>query len=94
MLSLVMEPVYFSSVTVGGQCPYSAEAMRRAVVGRLKTSADTPCPALLRSVLGFEHAKRDGDACAKPCPSSVIWWKGEPGYRYVQRFTIKFFLIV
>lgn len=85
MLSLLVEPVYLSSVTVGGGCPYSERALRRALVDR---SADGDRSSedgrrrplqLMRSSLEFEYAKHHADvAHSKPCPSSVVWWRGDP----------------
>ncbi|XP_060876505.1 tRNA-specific adenosine deaminase 1 [Metopolophium dirhodum] len=84
MLSLLIEPVYLSSLTVGGGCPYSEPALRRAVIERANCPDDEyarspsiPPLRLARSALEFEYAKHRVAADCKPCPSSVVWWKDD-----------------
>jgi len=83
-LSLLIEPVYLSSLIVGGGCPYSEPALRRAVIERVNClddefarSPSIPQLRLARSFLEFEYAKHRMAADCKPCPSSVVWWKDD-----------------
>lgn len=69
-------------MTVGGGCPYSEQALRRAIIDRI--NYNTPKAAiplsLMRSTLEFEHTKHRAAAAAyKPCPASVVWWAGDNG---------------
>lgn len=82
-MSLLVEPVYFSSLIVGGSCPYSEVALRRAVIERANGFDDDdehyrPL-RLARSTLEFDHAKHRLAADCKPCPSSVVWWEDDDG---------------
>lgn len=86
LLSLLIEPVYLSSLTVGGGCPYSEPALRRAVIERANCPDDEdarspsiPPLRLARSALEFQHAKHRMAADCKPCPSSVVWWEDDSG---------------
>lgn len=69
-------------MTVGGGCPYSEEALRRAIIDRINydtTKAAIPL-SLMRSTLEFEHTKHRAAAAAyKPCPASVVLWAGDSG---------------
>lgn len=85
LLSLLIEPVYLSSLIVGGGCPFSELALRRAVIDRvtddeLGPKSDRLVLQLMRSVLEFKHAKHRLAATCKPCPSSVVWWEGDSRY--------------
>ncbi|XP_050436072.1 tRNA-specific adenosine deaminase 1 isoform X2 [Adelges cooleyi] len=75
MLSLLIDPVYLSTMVISGQCPYSHTALHRAVVGRLNTPGKT-YPSLLRSSLNFQDSKHS-NPLSKPCPSSVLWRIGD-----------------
>ncbi|XP_015370760.1 PREDICTED: tRNA-specific adenosine deaminase 1 isoform X2 [Diuraphis noxia] len=84
LLSLLIEPVYLSSLTIGGGCPYSEPALRRAIVERANCpdedrSPSIPLLRLARSALEFEYAKHRVAASCKPCPSSVVWWEDDCG---------------
>ncbi|XP_027838823.2 tRNA-specific adenosine deaminase 1 isoform X1 [Aphis gossypii] len=86
LLSLFVEPVYLSSLTIGGGCPYSESALRRAVIERANYSDDEdarspsiPPLRLARSALEFEYAKHRVAIDCKPCPSSVVWWEDDYG---------------
>lgn len=85
-MSLFVEPVYLSSLTIGGGCPYSESALRRAVIERANYSDDEdarspsiPPLRLARSALEFEYAKHRVAIDCKPCPSSVVWWEDDYG---------------
>uniref|UniRef100_A0A2S2NEH6 tRNA-specific adenosine deaminase 1 n=1 Tax=Schizaphis graminum TaxID=13262 RepID=A0A2S2NEH6_SCHGA len=86
LLSLFVEPVYLSSLTIGGGCPYSESALRRAVIERANysDSEDARSPSisplrLAHSALEFEYAKHRMPIDCKPCPSSVVWWEDNYG---------------
>ncbi|XP_050522594.1 tRNA-specific adenosine deaminase 1 isoform X2 [Daktulosphaira vitifoliae] len=72
MLSLLIEPIYLSSITISGQCPYSYNALYRAVVGRLNIPKEK-CPTLLQSSLNFQYSKHSSNLNSKACPLSIIW---------------------
>lgn len=72
MLSLLIDPIYLSSIIISGQCPYSYDALFRAVAGRLDIPKEK-CPILLQSSLNFHHSKQSSDLNSKPCPLSIIW---------------------
>ena len=85
-MSLFVEPVYLSSLTIGGGCPYSESALRRAVIERANysDSEDARSPSisplrLAHSALEFEYAKHRMPIDCKPCPSSVVWWEDNYG---------------
>ncbi|XP_025193082.1 tRNA-specific adenosine deaminase 1 isoform X2 [Melanaphis sacchari] len=86
LLSLFVEPLYLSSLTIGGGCPYSESALRRAVIERANRfdDEDTRSPSipplrLARSDLEFKYAKHRVAIDCKPCPSSVVWWEDNYG---------------
>lgn len=78
-----MEPVYLLSVTVGGGCPYSELALRRAVMDRAGDGGPLseirhPPLQLMQATWEFQHAKHRVDAAhSRPCLSSVVWWRGD-----------------
>lgn len=63
---------------MGGGCPYSEQALRRAVPDRLNhNQSKTIVPLfLMRSTVEFEYAKHCTATNSKPCSSSVVWWAG------------------
>lgn len=63
---------------MGGGCPYSEQALRRAVSDRLNYNQLKPIVPLflMRSTVEFEYAKHCAAANSKPCSSSVVWWAG------------------
>lgn len=71
-------PVRLSSVVVAG-CPYSREALLRAIHGRLPAVLRAPEPPELHySSLVFTHSKQmTSGHPVIPCASSIIWWDGE-----------------
>lgn len=80
-MSLLIEPVYLSSVIVGSGCPYSEGALQRAVRDRGsndETHLNRGVPlVLMRSTIEFEHAKHCVATTSKPCPSCVVWWAND-----------------
>ncbi|XP_069570438.1 tRNA-specific adenosine deaminase 1 [Brachyistius frenatus] len=81
----LQEALCFSSVVVGG-CPYSREAMERALVTRCCHVSDLPAgfsvrpPALLQSSLEFPFSQaqtelrhRAGQGRVSPCGAAISW---------------------
>ncbi|RZF37820.1 hypothetical protein LSTR_LSTR007182 [Laodelphax striatellus] len=68
--SLLDRPIHISSITVGGEGPYSVESMLRALVHRTGTKQK---PLLLRSSPVFESSRYILKTDCKPCASSIMW---------------------
>ncbi|XP_063756045.1 tRNA-specific adenosine deaminase 1 isoform X2 [Eleginops maclovinus] len=81
----LQEGIYFSTVVVGG-CPYSQEAMHRALVTRCSCVSDLPAgffvrpPQLLQSSLEFpfslaqaELHHQAGQGRISPCGAAISW---------------------
>ncbi|XP_067905315.1 tRNA-specific adenosine deaminase 1 isoform X2 [Heterodontus francisci] len=79
------EPVYFSSVVVG-QCPYSEEAMKRAILDRCRHITSLPKEfrvqdvMLLQSQLEFVHSRHSVQSSYDPskgrlvpCAAAISW---------------------
>ncbi|XP_067854170.1 tRNA-specific adenosine deaminase 1 isoform X2 [Heptranchias perlo] len=79
------EPVYFSSIVVG-QCPYSEEVMRRAIMDRCRHITSLPKEfrvqdvMLLQSQLEFVHSRRSAQSSYDPskgklvpCAAAISW---------------------
>ncbi|XP_026283516.1 tRNA-specific adenosine deaminase 1 [Frankliniella occidentalis] len=71
-------PIYLQSITVGGGCPFSGSALKRAVIER--ASVGKCClppgyfinkPILFQSTVPFPNRKRGNTQ--RPCPSSIVW---------------------
>lgn len=80
LMHFLEEPVYFESIIVGG-CPYSKEAMQRAIVDRSAPFNSSPpysvhSPKLLHSSLQFEHSREvlfpDSEK-GVPSPAAIGW---------------------
>lgn len=77
LLSLLLHaPIYFTTLSVGGNSPYSYDALYRAVVGRtacvpnLKPPYALSSPVFLHSTLPFSDARQPGKL---PCAESIVW---------------------
>ncbi|XP_046753036.1 tRNA-specific adenosine deaminase 1 [Diprion similis] len=68
LLSRLIPPVRIDSFCIGGQSPFSPEAMQRGICERFATGR---CPVFMQSEQSFVHRK--GANRTRPCPSSVIW---------------------
>ncbi|KAM4619189.1 tRNA-specific adenosine deaminase 1 [Polymixia lowei] len=81
----LQEALYFSAIVVGN-CPYSQEAMQRALVTRCSQVSDLPAgfsvcrPQLLQSSLEFpcsqaqtELRHRAGQGRVSPCGAAISW---------------------
>ena len=69
LLSLMIPTVRFDSIVIGGDCPYSLEAMQRGLYKRFDSKIEAP--SIMQSKLSFEHRK--GISRVRPCPSSIVW---------------------
>ncbi|XP_075557763.1 adenosine deaminase, tRNA-specific 1 isoform X3 [Dermacentor variabilis] len=80
------EPLRLSSVIVAG-CPYSEDAMKRALHERLSVSDDVPPIEFHYSTKMFCHSRlkavENNADSAVPCASSILWWLGSDKAVYV-----------
>ncbi|NXU88078.1 ADAT1 deaminase, partial [Xiphorhynchus elegans] len=85
LMHLLQYPVYLSAVIVG-KCPYSQEAMRRAIIGRCQHISSLPGGfraqevELLQSDLRFEHSREavqevqtNSRTKLVPCSAAISW---------------------
>ncbi|XP_041455694.1 tRNA-specific adenosine deaminase 1-like isoform X2 [Lytechinus variegatus] len=81
----ISEPLYLSSVTIG-KCPYSSDAMHRAIIGRVQSVSHLPpgyhqnSPTVMQSKVIFPDSKgevgrrRDpGKGKMTPAGAAIIW---------------------
>ncbi|KAK3927872.1 tRNA-specific adenosine deaminase 1 [Frankliniella fusca] len=75
---LLGTPIYLQSITIGGGCPFSESALRRAIMERAGDGKfDLPPgylihkPNLFQSTLPFPDRRKDNTQ--RPCPSSIVW---------------------
>ncbi|XP_014478098.1 PREDICTED: tRNA-specific adenosine deaminase 1 isoform X2 [Dinoponera quadriceps] len=71
-LSLLIPPIKLESITIGGDCPFSLDAMERGLYKRFNDKIDGP--KILQAKLGFTHKR--GQERLHPCPTSIIWFAG------------------
>lgn len=69
LLSLLIPKINMESITIGGDCPFSLEAMERGLYRRF--GEDIPTLKILRAKLSFTEKK--GPDRRQPCPTSIIW---------------------
>ncbi|NXS95056.1 ADAT1 deaminase, partial [Jacana jacana] len=82
LMHFLQHPVYLSAIIVG-KCPYSQEAMRRAIIERCQHISLLPDGflaqevELLQSGLPFEHSRQQVQAKSKtklvPCGAAISW---------------------
>uniref|UniRef100_A0A6I8N2D8 tRNA-specific adenosine deaminase 1 n=1 Tax=Ornithorhynchus anatinus TaxID=9258 RepID=A0A6I8N2D8_ORNAN len=85
LMHLLQDPVYLAAVVIG-KCPYSPEAVRRAVIDRCRHVSPLPDgfrvqePQILQSDLLFEHSRSavrakgtDGTGKLIPCGAAISW---------------------
>lgn len=87
LMILLKKPVYIATIVIG-QCPYSQEAMKRAIYGRFEdglNSLNLPegfsvqTPVLLQSNIAFAHSRINITKTASegsklmPTSTSIIW---------------------
>ncbi|XP_040838284.1 tRNA-specific adenosine deaminase 1 [Ochotona curzoniae] len=85
LMHFLEEPIYLSAVVIG-KCPYSQEAMERALVGRCQNVSTLPKgfavqqPNIQQSDLQFEQSRcavqaRKGDSPGRlvPCGAAISW---------------------
>ncbi|XP_011881066.1 PREDICTED: tRNA-specific adenosine deaminase 1 [Vollenhovia emeryi] len=69
LLSLIIPPIKLSSVTIGGDCPFSLDAMERGLYKRFNTKLARL--DIFQAKTAFAHKK--GQERSYPCPVSIIW---------------------
>ncbi|NXK12243.1 ADAT1 deaminase, partial [Herpetotheres cachinnans] len=85
LMHFLQHPVYLSAVVVG-KCPYSEEAMRRAIIERCQNTSFLPDGfvaqevKLLQSDLRFEHSRQaiqeaqtNSKTKVVPCSAAISW---------------------
>ena len=87
LMILMKKPVYMETIIIG-QCPYSQEAMKRAIYGRFKIKVknlnlpegfSVQTPVLVQSNIEFPHSQLSVAKTASegsklmPTPTSIIW---------------------
>lgn len=77
LLSLLLDPIYLSSIIIGNDDSlYSEEALRRAVIDRNAEIAKmNRRPSLLHSSLEFRFSRRLCGISGKPSPCGIVWTK-------------------
>nr|XP_020819198.1 tRNA-specific adenosine deaminase 1 isoform X2 [Phascolarctos cinereus] len=77
LMHFLEEPIYLAALVVG-KCPYSPEAMKRAVIGRCQHVSSLPRGfqvqelKMLQSNLLFEHSRCAVQAKRANCPGKVV----------------------
>uniref|UniRef100_F7G3V9 tRNA-specific adenosine deaminase 1 n=1 Tax=Monodelphis domestica TaxID=13616 RepID=F7G3V9_MONDO len=77
LMHFLEEPVYLAALVIG-KCPYSPEAMKRAVIDRCQHVSSLPRGfqvqelKMLQSNLLFEHSRRAVQAKRTNCPGKVV----------------------
>ncbi|EZA53394.1 tRNA-specific adenosine deaminase [Ooceraea biroi] len=69
LLSLLIPPIKLESITIGGDCPFSLDAMERGLYKRFNSETDKP--NIFQAKIAFVHKK--GEERSHPCPASIIW---------------------
>ncbi|KAF4519373.1 hypothetical protein B566_EDAN008681 [Ephemera danica] len=75
---LIDRPIYLTSITVASNCPYSEQAMCRAITSRVAQSMHLPAPfrvtspKFLQCSLPFPDGEKSGGV--RPCPTSCVWY--------------------
>ncbi|XP_043473056.1 tRNA-specific adenosine deaminase 1 [Leptopilina heterotoma] len=68
LLSLLIPEIKLKTIIIGGNCPFSLEAMERGLFKRFDNSTG---PRIFQSSFSFDEIK--GETRQNPCPSSIIW---------------------
>lgn len=68
-LSLLIPPIKLESITIGGSCPFSLDAMERGLYKRFNNEINKP--KIFQAKITFMHKK--GPQRLHPCPTSIIW---------------------
>ncbi|XP_071563373.1 tRNA-specific adenosine deaminase 1 isoform X3 [Temnothorax nylanderi] len=69
LLSLLIPPIKLESITIGGDCPFSLDAMERGLYKRFNNNLVRP--KIFQAKIAFVHKK--GQQRSYPCPVSIIW---------------------
>lgn len=75
LLSLLLDPIYLSSIIIGNDDSlYSEEALKRAVIDRnAEVDEMNRRPLLLHSSLEFKFCRRLRGISEKPSPCGIVW---------------------
>ncbi|KAL6265113.1 hypothetical protein P5V15_005203 [Pogonomyrmex californicus] len=69
LLSLLIPPIMLESITIGGCCPFSLDAMERGLYKRFDNKVVRV--KIFQTKISFIHKK--GQQRLHPCPISIIW---------------------
>ncbi|XP_053979128.1 tRNA-specific adenosine deaminase 1-like isoform X1 [Hylaeus volcanicus] len=70
LLSILIPSIKMETITVGGKCPFSLEAMERGLHKRFNNK-ETPGLKIMQAKFSFQQQKNHKRKY--PCPSSIIW---------------------
>lgn len=77
LLSLLIPPIKLESITIGGDCPFSLDAMERGLYKRFNIKFIRL--KIFQAKTAFVHKK--GQQRSNPCPVSIIWCAVRKRYR-------------
>lgn len=69
LLSLLIPPIMLESITIGGDCAFSLEAMERGLYKRFNSEIDKF--QIFQAKISFTDKK--GQERQYSCPTSIIW---------------------
>lgn len=69
LLSQLIPQINIETITIGGKCPFSLEAMERGIYTRFKDGKSNL--RIMQSTQSFIHKK--GFERTLPCPTSIVW---------------------
>lgn len=69
LLSLMIPPIKLESITIGGDCPFSLDAMERGLYKRFNNKLGRL--DIFQANTAFSHKK--GQQRSYPCPISIVW---------------------
>nr|XP_012234001.1 PREDICTED: tRNA-specific adenosine deaminase 1 [Linepithema humile] len=69
LLSLLIPAIKLESITIGGNCPFSLDAMERGLYKRFDNEVNKP--KISQATIAFMQKR--GQERSRPCPTSIIW---------------------